>query len=158
MPPTTIADPVITVRALIEDNWVAGNLTANLTPTVTAGWYNRDRDIAQFLVTVTPNPELEASAYLGSAGPGARWEGTLDLNIWASPKVFTTGNQQALARKLVYEARQEVDRIIRVKQTSVSGYTTLRIVSRRPLPEVGENPTVFRWLCEVEYGWIELAA
>jgi hypothetical protein len=159
VPPTQIADPVLTVSAWLKADWNAAN-TLTLTPTVAeGGWYNRANDISVFKVTVTPAPENQRSGYLGAAGPGALWDGSVDVNIWTSPNVFASGTAMVgRAKALAYKGRQEVDRIIRVNQLASSELLIARILNRIPLPDTRERPVVFRWLCEVGYSWIELAA
>jgi len=156
---TQIADPVITVGDWLTAGWNAAN-SLTLTPTISkGGWYNRDNDLATFKVTVTPNAENQRTGYLGTAGPGALWDGTVDVNIWTSPAVFADGTAKvALAKKLAYEGRQEVDRLIRSNQLASSELLIARTLNRIPLPDTRGRPVVFRWLCEVGYSWIELAA
>jgi hypothetical protein len=64
----------------------------------------------------------------------------------------------ARAKQLAYEGRQEVDRLIRANQLASNELLIARILNRVPLPDTIAKPTVYRWLCEVGYNWIELAA
>jgi hypothetical protein len=132
----------------------------NLTPSIVeGGWYDRSADIGAFKVTVTPNAEIHRSGLLGSDGPGSIWDGSVDVNVWTSPKVFASGTaMNARAKQLAYEGRQEVDRLIRVNQLASNELLIARIVNRVPLPDTRGKPTVYRWLCEVGYTEIELAA
>lgn len=146
-----IIDPVVTVRQLLESNWNAAN-TQGITPTVTHGWYNRLRDKTKLMVTVTGISEYERLATLSALGPGALFEGRLDVNAWATKD--TTGGS-ALARKLVYQAREEISRIVRENQNSVADLLWVKVVGRRPITDDDEESVIFRYLVEVSYGWVE---
>lgn len=157
MPPTQITEANVTVLDLLVANWNAAN-TQSITPDITNAWWNRQGDTTQAKVTVTSGGEIEFLRGMTTNGIASFWDGTVDVNCWTTPKVFASGNQGALSRKLVYQMRQEVDRIIRINQNAVAGLLHLGVIARRPLHDDTEDPTVFRWLAEVGYSWIEQPA
>lgn len=159
MPPTKIEHAVVTLLDLFVAGWTPAN-TEGLTPDFSSAWYDRVKDIDQFKVTVTGGDEFPFGAGLTANGPAGLWDGVASVNVWTSAKVVSGSSAigGALARKLAYEGRQEIDRIVRVNQNAVSGLLFMSVRSRRWLPDDRESPVVFRWLVEVGYQWIEQPA
>ena len=147
-------EPVITILDDLIADWNAAN-TQSITPKFTNALWDRTRDYSQATVTVTATPEIPTTTGMGPAGVSQQYDGILDVNCWATPKVFSSGNQYALARGLSWEMSAEVIRIIAGKELTHQGtFELLHPGSRRPLHETSEAGVIFRFLVEVDYRWM----
>ena len=147
-------DAVTTIRDDLVAGWNAAN-TQTITPKFTNALWDRTKDYSRALVTITSTAEIPTITGMGPAGVSQQYEGVVDVNCWATPKVFSSGNQGALARLLSWEMSKEVIRIIAGKEIDHQGtFELLHPGSRRPLHDQTEAGVVFRFLVEVNYRWM----
>jgi len=99
----TAADPKPLVRSLLRTEWDAA-ATNGVTPDIRTGWRLPSDDAP--VVTISNDEESATTetgfAFLGADGPGSRYDGTVQVNAWATradvPDAADTSNPKQLVR------------------------------------------------------------
>ena len=163
MPPTTITDPKVAITDILQSDW-DDTKTMSLTPHITTGWWEEQRP-TQPQVTATDPVEVSRVRYITGQGGGQLWDGQVTVNCWTTKNTLDASVpavklDSALARKLVWLMRVEVDRIIMVNQSLMSsvGYQFIRVDDRMEITDPSEPVTSFRQQLLVGYKWLESPA
>lgn len=146
-------DPKLTLKLLLADKWVAAN-TSDVTPTIHTGWYDQKASHPQVTVTNADEGVLAGgdTGYSGikadGSGPTKLMRGTVDVNCWSTRDAASINPKQ-----LVFEFSEEVKRIVLANVTGATDLIWISWLGRLDQPDPDVTPTVFRYLCQVAYGY-----
>ena len=149
-----MTDPKIGIKDIIKDNWVASN-TSSVTPAFSTGWYNAESKMPQVTITDSEDTTLSKgeTRYFGIATNGAPaqyWVGTVSINCWSTREANAVN-----PKKLIYEMKEEVKRIIKANYGDVSGLDYIAWHGSFERVDDTVKPVVFRQVGECGYGFLD---
>lgn len=166
MTPTKIADPNVTVKNLLLDNWDPANVVGNITPEIHTGWYNHGSNQTQFTLPFGSVDEDEAtggaapySGLAGSAGPVQDWNGTIIAVAWAHHEmsdVEAAGLGFGKVKDLLWDFYWEAKRIIRTQFAGTGGLDSLLVGGQTRGVDTDYSPVAFRMDIPILYTRREL--
>ncbi len=138
---------------LLTSNWNASN-TSDVTPEITTGWYDEERELPQVSVT-TPNeaPETETgftSIAADSGTPVQQQNGIVDCHIWATEPSSPDGTN---VKQLLFEMQQEAKRIVNANWNNATDYEFISWFGGRQLVESERQPSMYHYAGEVGYAY-----
>ena len=153
--PTSISDPKLTFKGIVKDNWVPANVLS-ITPAFHTGFLNPSGSQYQVVFPNAAESTFTSSGYdaMSPEGPVSRRVGTVPCMIFA--KRAAKGSEGAInPKKFLDVARQEVERLIHARVTSVTDMEYVSVVSSaETFPETKENePTFYGWTVVIQYVW-----
>ena len=154
MPVPTI-DPKISIKDLVKDNWVAGNVVGTTTPDFHTGWWNPAKIFAQLTFT-GKNEAFEGQTGYNAikpdgSGPVQIANGVLFLNAWAYRDEGAGGPNP---KKLVYDVAEEVRRIVLANFNTIVNLDFVSILSVSDVPpDRSKKPVLFRTSITVGFKW-----
>lgn len=145
---TAIADPVVTVKELLEDNWDASNWSDAGSPNIHFGWYHAQATSPQITVTAeSQDPVTNAAVTADGERVIQENIGEMNCDCWSTRDVSTTN-----PRQLTYEMAAEVTRIVNENYLTATDLRFVKAGQRRFIqPYLREEPTAFRYRQKVIY-------
>lgn len=119
---TSISDPKLVVKDLLEQEWQAENTPESSPPRIFTGW--PDEDMAGPSVTVGPDEESPTSdtGFTGikpdGSGPTSERRGTVTVNTWAERPT-----SEANPKQTTFAFRQEIERILDKYGHEIASYS-----------------------------------
>lgn len=164
MSPTQIADPNVTVKNLIRDNWDASNILGTITPDFHTGWYNHGSNVTQLTFPFGSPDDSPIgggdAGYTGieggGSGPVQDRAGTLFPVAWAHREmddVQSAGLGAGQVKDLVYQFYQEVDRIITNNATGLGDLESLAVLGVSRGADNEFSPVAYRVDMVIGYTW-----
>lgn len=147
--------PEVIVRGALRSGWDDTN-TSNLRPTIHHGWVDTEYNEPEVTIS-TPNEDAVSGGDTGYSGmtndgtPIRTMNGTLQVDVWANRT--RTGNTNP--RQYIHECKVEIERIIdaNARVPTSTDIDFLSFVGARRQPEVDEEPTMYRYICSIGYGY-----
>lgn len=158
---TPIADPLVTVKDLLDTDWVAAN-TNNVKPSrFSTGWF--DEKYIKTQLTVSDPNELPLrggvtgySAIKGDgSGPIQEISGFLHVNVWGH-RDMSDAPAGINIKTYLYNCSEEIRRIVHEKQASgilPGDFLWLTFRTRTRIAEPTRTPILFRYYVQIGYGY-----
>lgn len=149
-------EPTKAILDILQTNWNNANTSISSDPSFHTGRYNQDASNPQVSVTdinattIGGSPSGYAAFDPSGAGAIQEYDGGVDVGLWSDYSVADVN-----PKKLTWEFREEVMRIVQANQTTV---TDLRYVAggqHRLIVETEKTPAVYHRIQEVVYGYAE---
>ena len=149
-------DPVMSLKSLLEDNWVPAN-TSSITPDISTGWY--DLAAKRPVVTLTDpvdtpvsNGQVKFFGIVQNGSPNQYMMSTLALNVWVTRTTATMNPKQ-----LRFEFVQEIQRILLAKFEDITDLDFVAWGGGFGQVDSKTKPPTFRYIAEVQYGYLKCA-
>lgn len=140
-----LADPKLTIRDLLKDNWNAAN-TSGVTPDVHTGHWNQEANNPQVTVT-DPTEDIDLRGTDPSGAGLVRWMlGGVLVGCWSTRDASSVNPKQ-----LTVEMSEEVDRIVTANRFGNTDLAWLEWRGREEFVDSRAEPTLYRYDCEVAY-------
>ena len=149
-----MADPIVSIKNVIKNNWVAAN-TSDVTPAWSTGWYDTTKQSPQ----ISFSDEEEATLSDGPTGvigissggsPSQYWLGSVAVNCWA------TRDDSAINPKLlISQFRKEIKRIVRANFEAITDLDFITWMGGHEDTETDKKPVVYRYAGVVGYGYLD---
>ena len=156
----TIADPTITIKNLIKNNWTVGNTVLDQAPQIHTGWYEENQNEVQVTIT-SPDESTRGggqTGFIGIAQAGAPAQirgGIVSVDIWAHRNmVMDAGADIPNPKNVVWDLSNEVMRIITANY-EVADHLWVSFGFRRKLTDSTMKPVLHRIAIAVSYGWLK---
>lgn len=151
----TIKDPVLVVLDFLDNNWNTSNTSISYQPQTHSGWHDNSATKPQITVS-TPNEQAQGGAttpFSGidptGGGPTQEINGFVVVNCWSDWEVESGVNP----KKLVFEFKEEVARIIQNNVTTRDDYRFIGYSGADFLVETEVEPTTYRYEATIRYGY-----
>lgn len=151
-----IADPVITIMDLLDDNWNASN-TSSVTPSIHSGWIDTEANSPQVTVSnLDEGPIFGSDAPFSGIKPDGSgavqdFNGTVQTNCWSSRELSSTN-----PKKLCWEFSEEVRRIVDANRLTATDLDFIGFQDRNFIVDTQSEPAIFRMQCFVQFGHKEM--
>ena len=152
-----MADPVIGLMELLEDNWVAANVSS-ITPVFSTGWYDSKQKLPQVTLTdPTDTPQSTGNApFFGlvtNGVPPQYFVDSIACNVWV-----TRAGVAINPKKARYEIKEEIKRILQDEYDQVSGLDYVGWNGGIGVVDPDISPPVFRYIGEVGFSYGNFSA
>jgi len=152
-----MADPTLTIRNLLKNNWDNTNTSLSSDPAIHTGWIDREASSPQVTVTSAEESPISIgqSPFSGivpdGSGPTQEIGGTVMIDCWSSREMESSVNP----KQLTFEFSEEVKRILKGNLTSATDLRYIGYQGRRFMTDPDAEPVVFRYSVTAWYVYQE---
>ena len=151
-----VQDPTLTIKQLLEDNWIISNTSINYVPSIHTGWIDTSANQPQITITSADETAVgDMTPFSGMRGDGGGPTQTMIGNVMVSCWSNREAEKVVNPKKLIYEFSEEVRRILKANVTNATDLQYIGYMGRRMIVEEESESVWFRYMIPVWYVYHE---